>query len=104
SNFEFRLSASGFNLKYPPRFQAREKLPRLLAIEFRIAHFDAEEEAVASGQRKARHVKDGMIRSRQSVERQHPEDRRQRRAKNRQLKGDRDKRRPTVVRPAADIQ
>src|SRR2546428_4989923 len=104
SNFEFRLSTSGFNLKYASRFQPRQKLPRPLAIEFRIARFDAEEEAVASGQRKARHVKDGMIRSRQSVERQHREDRRKSRAKNRHLKGNGDKRRPTVIGAAADVQ
>src|SRR4051812_13127049 len=79
-----------------------EKLPDSVEVELRIAGLDDEEELVARGLIEAPHVEDGVIRHRQAVERQHPEDRGKRRDQDRAFEGDRDPRRPRVVRLAAD--
>ena len=52
---------------------ASRKPPRRLGVELRVGRLDAEEEAVAAGQREARHVENRMVRHRQPVQRQHPE-------------------------------
>src|SRR3954447_21211125 len=86
-----------------PRVERLEKLARRVKVELRILRFDAEEEPVAAGERKPRHVEDRVVRLRQAVERQHAEHRRECRAEDRALEGDRDERRPAVKRLAADV-
>ena len=59
--------------------------------------------SVAARQLKTLDVEYRMIRHRQSVERQHPEERRQSSDENRHFKSHRNERRPAVQRPAADV-
>src|SRR5690349_5614186 len=79
-----------------------EELPGLCEIEFRIRRFDADEKAVAAGEREDGHVEQRVIRLRQPVQREHPEDRGEARAQHRRLKRDGDPRRPTVQGPTGD--
>src|SRR3954449_6532344 len=87
-----------------PRVQCLEELPDAVEVELRIARLDDEEELVARGLIEPPHVEDGVIRHRQAVQRQHPEDRGKRRDQDRAFQGDRDPRRPRVVRLAADVE
>src|SRR5262249_9622117 len=70
-----RLSV--LNITPLPRLQALQKPSRHRRIEFRITRFNAKEETVARRKLKTRRVEDRMMRPRQSVERQHPEEGRQ---------------------------
>src|SRR3954463_7494115 len=81
-----------------------EKLPDAVEFELRIAGLDDEEELVARGLIEAAHVEDGVIRHRQAVEGQHAEDGGEGGDEDRALEGDRDPRRPRVVRLPADVQ
>src|SRR4051812_38190395 len=56
-----------------PRVQGLEKVPRLVDVELHILRFDAQEEAIAAGEREARDVEHGVIRLRQTVQREHAE-------------------------------
>src|SRR5258708_31377296 len=81
-----------------------EKLPRVQQAELGVLSFNAQEKLVAAGAGKARHIKDRMIRLRQSVQREHAENRSQRSAEHRAFKRHRNKRRPPVERLAAHIE
>src|SRR5262245_43882715 len=84
SAFEFpkTLVRNGGHLARIERFQ---EVARRFEIELRILCLDAEEEPVAARQREARHVENGVVRLRQSVQRQHAEHGRERRRQNRAL-------------------
>src|SRR5882724_9062703 len=49
------------NFTHLARSQAAQKLSRVVAIEQRIARFDAQEKSVAGRQRKPRHVEHGVV-------------------------------------------
>src|SRR5437016_10593803 len=68
------LVGNGGHLPWPERLQERAGV---FEIELRVACFDAQEEPVAARQREARDVEHRVVRLRQSVQRKHPEDRRQ---------------------------
>src|SRR5262249_55986695 len=91
------------NGRHLSRLQRFQEPARLLEIELRIAGLDAEEEAVAAGEREPGHVEHRVIGHRQPVQREHAEDGRQGRGENRALECDRDEHRPAVVRLAADV-
>src|SRR5438270_802661 len=86
-----------------PRVQCFEKLPDAVEVELRIAGLDDEEELVAGGLIEAPHVEDRVIRHGQAVESEHAEDGGKGGDQDRALEGDRDPRRPRVVRLAADV-
>ena len=98
-------SSSTRNGRSPPA-DSRVSRNRRVCFEVELGSFgfDAEEEPVAARQRESRHVEDRVIRHRQAVQRQHAEHRRQRGGENRALEGDRDERRPAVIRLAADVE
>src|SRR5688572_22260849 len=83
--------------------QTLQKLLRLLAVEFWIGRFDAEEKAVATGKLEVRRVEDGMMRHRQSIQDQHSQQRRQRCDQYRQFKGHRNERGSAVERTATHV-
>src|SRR4249920_1883554 len=62
------------NFGYLPGLQGLQELGRFIAIEQRIGGFDAQEETVAAGQRKSRHVEGGVIRHRQAAQAKQAED------------------------------
>src|SRR5262245_13559376 len=64
----FALIRNGSHLARIERF---EKMPGRLHVEFRVDCLDAEEEAVAAGEREPRHVEHRVVRHRQPVQRQH---------------------------------
>src|SRR5579885_3916425 len=84
------------NIVHLKRVHASEQVGRLLPVELRVVGLDAEEEPVLRGAREALHAKERVIRHRQAAQRQHAEDREERREQNRQLERDRDVHRPTV--------
>src|SRR5690349_4610843 len=51
-----------------PRSERLQKRARAFQIELGVSRFDAQEEAVAAGEREARNVEHRMIRLRQSVQ------------------------------------
>src|SRR5438067_2826155 len=61
-----------------PRPETLQKLEHVIDLELRIARLNDEEEAVARRLLEALHVEDRVIRHRQSVEREHSEDRAER--------------------------
>src|ERR1044071_1578847 len=63
----FLLIRNGRHLSRTERFQIA---PRLLDVELRVARLDAQEEAVAAGEREPRHVEHRGIRLRQAVQRE----------------------------------
>ena len=84
--------------------QAAQQLARAVEVELRVVRLDAQEEAVAARQREARHVEDRVVGLREAVEREHAEDRRERREQHRRLEGRHHPRRPGRDRPAADVE
>ena len=84
-------------------FSASRNTRVVLQVELRIARLDAKEKTVARSQSESRHVEYRMIRRRQAVHQQHPEDGRDRREQHGQFKRDGNERRPAIERPAADI-
>src|SRR5581483_10197054 len=60
-------SPSVLHLRDLTRHEPLEESPGPLAIEERIGGLDAEEEAVAGGEREAGHVEDGMVGHREPV-------------------------------------
>src|ERR1700749_1475704 len=105
--FAFCLSTfdltSVFDISHLNRPETPKELSRPLAVELRVSRLDQHEEAVARGEREARRVEDRMVRLRQPVQREHPEDGEEGRAENRALERDRDERGPTVIGLAADV-
>src|SRR5580658_792931 len=93
-----------FNLKHSVWIQAFQKLFGLHQVETFVAHFYDEEKAVVGRQGEARDVEHRVVRRGQTVHRQHAEYGAQRGAQHREFEGDRNKRRPAVVRFAADVQ
>src|ERR1700722_11253145 len=91
------------NFEYSMRAEIFEKLACAGQIEFLVARFDAQEEAVARSHRETLHVERRVIGSRQAVHRQHSKNGGKRRAQNGQFEGDGNPLRPTVVRLAADV-
>ena len=77
--------------------------PRPFVVELWIGGLDAQKEAISAGELEALDVENRMIGHRQAIERNHAENRRQRGHENGQFKGDRNKDRPAVQRPAADV-
>src|SRR5205085_3907625 len=61
------LLFSVFHICHLSRPQAAQELRRLCVIEFSVARFDQEKEAVARGERKVRRVEDRVIRFGQTV-------------------------------------
>src|ERR1700683_1228448 len=84
--------------------QTFQKILGLSQIKFLVARLHAKEETVFRREREPCYVENWVIRRRQAVHRQHAKDSRESRAKNGQFECDRNKRRPTVVRFASDIQ
>ena len=82
----------------------RKNLRTSFALENVIVRFDAEEEARLAGELELGRVKDRMIRLRQPVHRQHPEDAGDRGEEHGELKRDRHERGPAMQRTPADIQ
>ncbi len=74
-----------------------------LQTEFRILGLDTNKKTVGGGMREAVNIEDRMVRLGQFVEGEHTENRGQRRAENRQLKGDRNERGPAIEGTAADV-
>src|SRR5689334_14008174 len=72
-------------------------------MEFRVTRLDAKIKAVGGGMDKALHIKNGMVRLRQAVQRKHSEDRTKGGAQDRQLESYGNERRPAIQRPATDI-
>src|SRR3954454_20348654 len=100
----FILPALPGNIDDLTWMECLEELPDAVEVELRIAGLDDEEELVARGLIEAPHVKDGVIRHRQSVQREHAEDGRECGEEDRALERDRDPGRPRVVRLAADVE
>src|SRR4051812_28937044 len=73
AGFAFNVVRSIGNCGDLPRVQGLEKVPRLVDVELHILGFDAQEEAIAAGEREARDVEHGVIRLRQAVQREHAE-------------------------------
>src|SRR5918911_1529384 len=96
--------ASGLDLRNLTRLQTLKETPRLDAVKLGITRLNAQEEAVARDQGKARHVEQRVVRHGQAVEGQHAQDGRQGGDQDRQLKGHRNEGRPTVQRASADVQ
>src|SRR5215471_3502625 len=98
------LDALRLNFAYPRRIESLQEIHRLTLVELRVRGFHEQEEAVAARVlREALHVEDRVIRHRQAVEHDHPDDRGQRREENRQLEGHRHVLRPAVERLARDV-
>src|SRR6267142_1710226 len=76
------------NVVHLARFEALEKVPCPLAIELRVRRFDQEEELVPARALEPRHVEHRVIRHRQLVEHDHPDDRGQRGKEDCQLEDD----------------
>src|SRR5262249_818221 len=87
-----------------PRPQLRQKRPRLVVVELRVARLDAEEEAVLRREGEARGVEDRVVRHRQAVQAEHGEDRGEGGEEDRALEGRHDERGNAVVGLAADVQ
>src|SRR5919108_2555185 len=80
-----------------------EKSPGSFRLKLRIGGFDAEKKSVAARQLEAIHIKYGMIRHRQAVKREDAKEGKQGGDENSQFESHRNKGRPTVERPAADV-
>src|SRR5271157_918954 len=85
------------------RGHALQEPGRFRQIEFRIARFDTQEEAVRGCVREAFHVEDRVIRLRELVQGQHAHHGEDGSAENGEFKSDGNERRPAIQRPAADI-
>src|ERR1041384_663449 len=81
------LRESGFDLGDMARLQLVEERGDLRGVEPGIGGLDAEEEGITRSQGEGGIVKYRVIRRWQAVERQHPEYRRERRAKDGALEG-----------------
>src|SRR3954462_6447110 len=78
--------------------EALEERPRRLVVELRIGRLDREEEPVLAGMlSEPGHVEHRVIRHRQAVEDEHPEDRRKRGEEDGQLEGHRHEHRPAQI-------
>src|SRR6059036_2349608 len=95
--------ASVFDIEHPARAQALEEDPRRCRVELRVLRLDAEEVTVAARQGEVRHVEHRVVGRRQAVQDEHPEDREDPGDQDGQLEGDRDERRPRIVRPPANV-
>src|SRR5579862_9187869 len=78
------------------RGETLQKARRLLEMKLLVARLDADEEAVRRGVTEAMRIENGVMRLRQAVEREHPENGRERSTENGQFEGDRDKGRPAI--------
>src|SRR5277367_4462138 len=85
-----------FNFVNSVRFQTVQKHLRLVQIEILVAGLDGQEKSVFRSQRESWHVENWMVRSRQTIQREHSKHRAKRRAQYRQLESNRNKMRPTV--------
>src|SRR4029077_3498057 len=74
-----------------------------LQMEVRVLGLDANKKAVRRRVRETRNVENRMIRLRQFVQREHAENRGERRPENGQLKGDGNKSGPAIQRTAGNI-
>src|SRR5262249_60368094 len=72
-------------------------------LELRIGRFDDEEELVLARHAEARVIEHRVIRLRQAIQREHADDRRERREENRRLERGRNERAPGVVGPARNV-
>src|SRR6266536_143654 len=97
-------SRSPFNFIDSLGSAAFEKSPRRFMVEFWIDRLDAQKEAISRRHLETLDVKNGMIRHRQTVEREQSEDGRQCGHEDRQLKSYRNEHRPAIQRPPADVQ
>src|SRR5262245_23281242 len=61
------------HIEHPARPQPLEKDARRRLVELRVLRLDAQEVAVAAREREARHVEHRVVRRRQTVQGQHPE-------------------------------
>src|SRR5262249_53508738 len=85
------------------RSERLEKTARGDEIELSISCLDAKEKPVPTRQGEAWHVEHGVVGHRQSVQREHAENSRERGSEDGALERDRDEGRPAVQRPAADV-
>src|SRR6266480_3419308 len=93
-----------FHIANINRPQALHEVSRFLMLKIWIVCLDYQKKLIAGRQREVRSIKHRMIWLRQLVQRQHTQYSRKRSHQNRALKGNRNKRGPTVKRLAADIQ
>src|SRR6266699_477494 len=84
--------------------ELREKLAGGVAVELRIARFDAQEVAIARRGREARHVEDRMVGLGKAVQDEDTRHRGEDGAEDRALEGDGDESGPRVERPPADVE
>src|SRR5436190_5175237 len=84
------------------RMEAFEELARRVETELGIRRLDRDEEAIVRGALEALGVEDGMMQARQLVEREHSEERRERRGDDAELERDRDECGPREERLARD--
>src|SRR5487761_1431400 len=95
--------ASWQHLEHFFRLEAFQKLPRVAEMEFWIAGFNRQKKAVSAGADKLGHIEHGMVGHWQAIQGEHAKQGGERRAQHRQLESDRNKGRPTMQRPAADV-
>src|SRR5205807_7119509 len=86
------------------RMKGFKKTPGLVQPELRILRFNAQKEPVTAGPNKIWGIKHRMIRLRQPIERNHPNNGRQGSAQNGALKSYGNKRRPRVKWLAAHVE
>src|SRR4030095_15119425 len=95
------LRRSPFNFIHSLGTDAFEKSPGRFSVELRIDRFNAKKEAISRRHLETLDVENGMIRHRQTVEREQSEDGRQCGHEDRQLKGYRNEHRPAIkMKPA----
>src|SRR6266498_3856011 len=103
-NFSMCISGSHLHISDILRVQALHKLQYVIMFEIWIVSLNYQEEAITRGERKIRCVEYRMVRLRQLIKRQHPENSGKGRTQHRAFESNGKESRPTVIRLAADIE